>query len=231
MTTRSGTKAFQGGVEFRWATSNGFNSDEVIPRVTFGAGGLPVQGINATSAPGLTSTSTAQTLLTDLSGSIGSIVQVFNIAHPDNLAWQSGLLKERFIHQNEATIFFKDDWKFTPDLTLNLGVRWEWYGVPWESRGLNARPIGGTPSVFGISGTGFADMYQPGRLNGKLTQMEFSDMRSEQEKPQARGSKAQGEGARGSGRWNPGYRMGFDKPCKERCRKPVSPWAVPRFQG
>ena len=30
--------------------------------------------------------------------------------------------------------YFKDDWKFRPDLTLNLGIHWEWYGQPYEAQ-------------------------------------------------------------------------------------------------
>ena len=173
-----GKHAFKVGVEYRANTSNGYNSDEVIPRVNLGAGGVAVQGVTgAANSPtaGLTGSSItlAQNLLTDLTGSVGSVIQVFNIRKPSDLTWETYLYKERFIHQREYSAFFKDEWKVNQALTLNLGVRHEWFGVPWESRGLTARPINGSAGAWGISGTGFGDMYSPGRLAGSLTKMEF----------------------------------------------------------
>ena len=35
---------------------------------------------------------------------------------------------ERNNRFNDASIYFQDDWKFNPKLTLNLGIRWEYYG-------------------------------------------------------------------------------------------------------
>ena len=45
-------------------------------------------------------------------------------------------------YQNEMSSYFKDDWKFRYDLTLNLGIHWEWYGQPYEHNGLAARVVG-----------------------------------------------------------------------------------------
>jgi hypothetical protein len=35
---------------------------------------------------------------------------------------------------NEFAMYFQDDWKIKPTLTLNLGVRWEYFGVPHNFR-------------------------------------------------------------------------------------------------
>jgi hypothetical protein len=44
--------------------------------------------------------------------------------------------------------------------------------VPWEIQGRNAVPVGGSTGLFGISGTSFADMWQPGR-SGKPTELQL----------------------------------------------------------
>ncbi len=71
-------------------------------------------------------------------------------------------LKIRDIAQNEIGTFFKDDWKVTRDLTLNLGVRWDYYGVPWERNGLTTGLNGGGHRLFGLSGNSFDDWMKPG---------------------------------------------------------------------
>jgi len=44
--------------------------------------------------------------------------------------------------------YFKDDFKFRPDLTINLGIHWEWYGQPYERNGLAARVVGNDLSAY-----------------------------------------------------------------------------------
>ena len=51
--------------------------------------------------------------------------------------------------QNEFSMFFKDDWKVTSDLTLNLGIRYEYYGVPWILNGMTQGVVGGSENIFG----------------------------------------------------------------------------------
>ena len=81
-------------------------------------------------------------------------------------------------HQNEWGVFFKDDWKFRNDLTINVGLRYDYYGVPYEQNGLNAVPVGGSAGLFGISGSSVADLWQPGRIAGKPTDVQLAGKNS-----------------------------------------------------
>ena len=50
------------------------------------------------------------------------------------------------LHQNMQSVYAQDDWKLSPKLTLNLGVRWE-YGSPYSERNndlSNFNPATGT---------------------------------------------------------------------------------------
>jgi len=147
--------------------------------------GIPVQNIETTNFAGINPTDVqrAKDLLTDLSGSVANISEAFSLRpDPKNIKWldySQYYQKYRDFHQNELAWFFKDDWKLRPDLTFNLGVRWEWYGVPYEGNGLMAAPIGGSDGLFGLSGRGFADWYKPG-VRGELTKVEFVGKHSPQ---------------------------------------------------
>jgi hypothetical protein len=134
-------------------------------------------GINATDAE------RARALLTDLSGSIANISQAFSLRpDPTDIVWldySQYYQKYRDFRQSEFSWFFKDDWKVRPNLTLNLGVRWEWYGVPYEGNGMMAAPVGGSDGLFGLTGSGFEDWYKPGE-RGELTMVEFVGKNSPQ---------------------------------------------------
>jgi hypothetical protein len=55
--------------------------------------------------------------------------------------------------QREVSLFFKDDWKVTNSLTLNLGMRYDYYGVPWARNGMTVGFKGGANSLFGGTGS------------------------------------------------------------------------------
>ena len=184
-----GAHSFQAGVELDFTNSHGYNhggQQTTRPNVTLGTGNTPVQNITTTNFPGLapTNVTTAQNLLASLSGSVGSIVQQYFVNSPTATDWTSyktTFLFERDQHQDDWNLFFKDNWKISKNLTLNLGLRYDKYGVAYDSFGLGGRfsggkaGQGGQAALFGCSGGGFDVMFNPnvGCDPTKLTTTEF----------------------------------------------------------
>jgi hypothetical protein len=60
-------------------------------------------------------------------------------------------MKTQILH--EISAFAKDDYKVTSHLTLNLGLRWEFYSSPYIDGGLTSTIIGGGFGAFGATRT------------------------------------------------------------------------------
>lgn len=172
-----GKHAFKTGFEARFTSSRGWNGTDnpdwyKFPVVTVANPSVAVSGIATISGLAGTNVTTAQNLLLDLSGSVSGASLTFNVNKPSETTF-SPVVRIKDYHQNEWGAFFKDDWKVRPDLTLNVGLRYDFYGVPWEANGMNASPIGGSAALFGISGTSFNDMWVPGRMAGQPTVLQL----------------------------------------------------------
>ncbi len=171
LTMQRGRHTLKGGFEARFVSTNGFNSFDVMPRAVIGSGGAAVQNITTIAGIGLNA-GAAVNILNDLSGSLSNIRQAFNSPGGANPVFLAGEGKQRTWQQREFSWFFKDDFKLRPNLTLNLGVRYEWYGVPYDANGKTVSLIGGSDRIFGTTGTRLTDLFQPGLAKGAVTNLE-----------------------------------------------------------
>jgi hypothetical protein len=111
-------------------------------------------------------------LLNFMSGSLNRVEMGRFINDPSQVgqAWNDAVGGEvvavRDLQQREFNFFLKDDWKVTNNLTLNLGLRWDYYSVPYDKNGLALALAGGGDAIFGRSGRGFEGWLNPGERAG-----------------------------------------------------------------
>ncbi|SEG16406.1 Carboxypeptidase regulatory-like domain-containing protein [Bryocella elongata] len=108
LTTTRGRHSLQAGGDFRRQEYNELQQSN--PRGTFTFTGA------ATSATGATSTTS------------GSDLADFLVGTPDTSALAYGNA-DKYLRQSVSDLYVNDDWRVRPELTLNVGFRWE-YGSP-----------------------------------------------------------------------------------------------------
>jgi hypothetical protein len=172
----AGHHSFKTGFELIKNWSNGWNTtSEQIPTAIFGNGNFPVQGITSTRFPGLQSNdiTSATNILNDLAASVGGLTQGWVINSPTQKTWDDFTgdpRRFRHLTQQDWSMFFKDTWNVTSDLTLNLGIRYDKFGVIYDQKGMIARAKGGQAGIFSISGRDFSALWNPFATGGTLTE-------------------------------------------------------------
>ncbi|HTA46760.1 MAG TPA: carboxypeptidase regulatory-like domain-containing protein [Bryobacteraceae bacterium] len=159
-------------------SANAGNSATTRPLATLGTGVAPptftgslVPGIGAVNQ------TAAQDILANLVGEVATISQTYWVNSPTQTNWSDytkDFLFYRYNVANAWSAYVKDNWKVTPNLTVNAGLRFDFFGAPYMEQGLAGRPQGGQSGLFGISGTNFANaMWTPGASGGALTTAQF----------------------------------------------------------
>jgi len=172
----TGKHSFKAGGEIRLPRTSGNGGiGSVYPTLTLGnasATATPspfsdptkftaeLAGLINSAATGATNPRTTVTnMLYYLSGSVASATQQYWVTSADNVkngTWSdvstSGQRARKQI-SNEANLFFKDDYKITRRLTLNLGLRWEFTGAPYIDGGFTAAVLDYGFGAFGATRT------------------------------------------------------------------------------
>jgi len=193
MSWTRGTHSFRFGGDFRRASSlaenawtgpffAGYNSYPYAQ----GGESVPVEGIDADDLPGALAGSNSsgnlnnmQNLLVFQAGSIGEMRQWRYINSVEDTVWNDVSAEPALVRdvvQKEFSLFFKDDWKVTSDFTLNLGFRYDYFGIPYLKNGLTTGLLGGGGSLFGLTESydnWFASIGQGDTAPGSLTELEF----------------------------------------------------------
>ena len=146
------------------------------PTASGGAGGNPSPLANAIAAlPSQLATpmTNAANMLYFLSGSVNTASMLYWVGSDEDVkngTWQDHVTAEkRYRSQvaNEYAFFWKDDWKITRRLTLNLGLRYEYYRAAVPPGGYTASVVDQGYGLFGagrITAQPFDTWLQPGNL-------------------------------------------------------------------
>jgi hypothetical protein len=129
-----GRHTAKAGLNVRDTLQYGYNYAGVWPTATLSFTYAPVPATAGPTGLSLANLQIFQGLYNDLLGRISSVTQTF---YTDLSSFQApGTPSVRNYNFHDYGSFIQDDWKLLPNLTLNIGLRWEIFGTPTEASGL-----------------------------------------------------------------------------------------------
>ncbi len=139
----------------------------LTPAVTFGVTGTdPVSSVftNTSFFPGIQSTDStyAATLYAFLTGRVSGASGQSEYLNENTKQYVAGAPLIERDRMHEFGFFLQDNWKFSPNLTISGGLRWEFEGSPYDANNIYYTPT--YTGIWGLSGIG--NLFAPGVETG-----------------------------------------------------------------
>lgn len=140
-----GSHALRAGINFRFYIHNdsrGFFGGSVVePIIRFnrsnrlgGFNNFPGEiGTDATTKPNSTDMNRLNQAIDELAGIPSRVQQAF-LANFSNNTYGSTNFATVYTRAHQYDSYVQDEWKLRPDLTLNLGIRWEYNPAPYDAK-------------------------------------------------------------------------------------------------
>ncbi len=145
-----GNHTFKFGGGIRWTSVDLYNDAGIRPNYTLGFGAGNSDPLRTSMFPGGIDGSDltrASNLLALLGGYVNQGIQTFNVRSRTS-GFIDGQTESRIYSQRFFDLYAGDTWRVNPNISLNLGLRWEYHGVPNETRGLALLPENGVRDIL-----------------------------------------------------------------------------------
>ncbi len=166
------------GGNFRHVQIVPFSLAGSLPAYTIGFGSGNINPLNSGSSaqfPGGVAANdftNASRLLALLTGALTSVTQTFNVVDASS-NYVPGAPQRRDLQYDALGFYIGDRWRFRPNLTLNIGLRHDYYSPAREVNGLGMLPRGGLEALYDPNltlelaggGKGTRPFYNPDKNN------------------------------------------------------------------
>jgi hypothetical protein len=152
------------GGDYQQIFADTFNDAGINPRIVLGTPAHNSGNIADASFPFSNATirTSGRNTFANLVGNLSSAAATLNVISPDS-GFVPGATRARLFQQRDLALYVQDQWRARNNLTLNLGVRWDYMGVPTIPNGLSIQ-LTNAQHIFGVSG--FGNLFNPNASAG-----------------------------------------------------------------